>query len=379
MVGATFALRGHAARDCVRLFVVWATISTHLLLCCSATSNFLYDVRLSVFSGLGVGSHVEGKQLGRLAIREYSRPAEPRAVNSKNQFSGGAGGAAPAFAEGPTRAVRASWISFSDSVLSSAVEAATREQESAQAEETQPSSTYPLLSLRLEPVANQEDGKNQHTKNIPPALEASAPVFSFMRESPRPGSPSAVCDTEPPFLLSLHVSPSLVPFSASIQRVPDGSSGQIPATQTLEAARSLDTGSANAVSERFVVTCPDVAQASKGQNAAQSRSRVPALQVVLPPTKAAKDALIVPAYFPGEGQHRAPSVGAPGQEGEGEKPEEQPSFWRRNWWLILGVLLMASLMGGDSGGASPQNEQGTRGAASANPSQRPREGIDRRR
>ncbi|EPR64147.1 putative transmembrane protein [Toxoplasma gondii GAB2-2007-GAL-DOM2] len=372
MVSAPFSLRGHAAHDCVRFFFLWATLGVYVFLCCSASSALVYDVKLSVLSGLGAGTQLEGKPLGRLAIREYSRPAESPALNAKSHFSGSA--SAPAFAEGPTRAVRANWISFSGSVLSSALEAATREQQSG-GTETLPWSMYPLLSLRLEPVVTQEE-KNQQNRLIP-ALEVSAPV-SFLVNADRPGSPSAVCRTETPFLLSLHVSPSLVPFSASIRRLPESTSDQVSATS--EHARSVDRGSdEKAVSDRIVLTCPEVTPTAAGQNRELSTGRAPALQVILPPAKAGKEALIVPVYFPGESQHRAGAAGAPIQGGQGEKEDEQPSFWRRNWWLILCVLVMASLMGGDSGGAAPQNGQGAPATASSNPSQRPREGVDRRR
>ncbi|PFH38724.1 hypothetical protein BESB_010660 [Besnoitia besnoiti] len=359
-----------------RFFILIASIAEFAPLC-SCESDFLYDVRISLSPGVSADVLPDGELLGRLSVKEYIRQVDERPINPKDYFSSGPTGAIPTGRDGPIHEVRAHWMSFSDGVLSSAVQTAQRYQDALPAgapHESNLPSTYPLLSLRLIPAVVKGGNAQQTNKSLPPSLEASVPV-SFVSLSPAPGdrfSSTSVCGASPPFLLSLHLSPSFVPFSASIQRLQGGDSWRTR-------LNAPPAGTHRAPERRVMLTCPESPGSQEERDS--GRTRVPALQVVLPPSNVPAAVPVVPAFFPGETHQRLASVGgAAGRDGGGEsQEEEQPSFWRRNWWIIVGVLVMATIMGGDGGSAAPQTQEGAQGHSPSGAHPRAREGSDRRR
>lgn len=349
-------------------FLLVVLIAAACVFYCAAEKKLVYDVRFAVFSSSPVPA---SGMLGQVLLKQMPPVMQAHAPLAQEYLS--STGAVPREPEQPALKLQADWLSFSGDAFSAAVREASKHA-LADSLEGHVQGVFPLFSLHLT-LAKESDSSINGI--VPPPLDVSAPL-SLLR---RPEGPSLTTCGDSPFVLALHLSPFLVPFSASIHQL------QQPERQfSGDALSPVSPGlssipMSNVTPHRLVSSC-SFSNAHTSRNGEQLLSRaetgalVPLLQVVLPPSNAGPGVPQFPAYFPAErAYHHAHGVQHT-ESSEHEAPP-QPSFWRKYWWLILAALAMVTLMGGDTGQAQ-QAEQVSRRPGPGGTT-RTREPSDRRR
>ncbi|PHJ25685.1 transmembrane protein [Cystoisospora suis] len=349
------------------LSVVFAFTSVFRHLPCSAEKTLVYNVRFAILSS---NSEPASGMLGQVVLKQMPPVKQVAAPLAQEYLS--FTGPIPTESGQSEPAIEADWLSFNGGTFSAALQEANKQ--TAHSLKEHPQGIFPLFALHLS-LAKESDSSMNGV--APPPLDVSAPL-SLLRQHEGPFLTS--CEGAP-FVLTLHLSPSLVPFSASIHQHP-----QMDRRVPEEGPSTLSSGLSSAplqreTPHRLISNCSlSPAQASaKGKSVPsppKTEPPVPLLEVVLPPSSAGTGVPHFPAYFPAErAYHNA--HGIQHTETSEEETPPQPSFWRKYWWLIVAALAMVTLMGGDAG-QTQQSEQvprrpGTGGNA------RPREATDRRR
>lgn len=213
MGGPQFA-QGRRQPGCFFLFVIFAFTSVFHHLRCAAEKKLVYNVRFAVFSSTsepasGMLGQVVLKQIP--PVKQVGAPLAQEYLSSTGPTPTELGQSGPAF--------EAAWLSFNGRAFSAALQEANR-QAATDGLKGHRQGLFPLFSLHLS-LAKESDSLINGV--VPPPLDVSAPL-SLLRQHEGPSLAS--CDGAP-FVLTLHLSPSLVPFSASIHQHPQAD-GPVP-------------------------------------------------------------------------------------------------------------------------------------------------------